>query len=328
MILITGGLGFIGLHTARRLLDNGEEVVLTQFHVRREPDFIKDEIGKRVHVETLDINDGAALVELARKHKVTGIVHLAVPGLGALTPAEDFQTNISGFLNVLEAARQAEVKRVTLASSIAAYGSLPKGPFSEDTYLPVTSRNPTEAFKKAWDILAWHYADRTGLDVVSMRMSGIFGPLYHSMANLPSRLSHAAVRSTRPSTSGPTAPMPGAEGGGPRAGAVPFEDDENDLCYVKDCATGIQLLQMAEKLPHRIYNIGGGKAVSNRELAGAVKRVIPSAEITMQPGHGPGARENPWLDISRIREDVGYEPKYDIDAAEADYIGWLRKNPE
>ncbi|MBM4297499.1 MAG: NAD-dependent epimerase/dehydratase family protein, partial [Deltaproteobacteria bacterium] len=124
MILITGGLGFIGLHSARRFLDSGEPVVLTQFRVRREPDFIKAEIGKRVFIETLDVTASHDVIEVVRKHKVTGIVHLAVPGLGALSAAEDYRMNVLGFLNILEAARIFGIKRVSLASSVAVYAGL------------------------------------------------------------------------------------------------------------------------------------------------------------------------------------------------------------
>src|SRR5207302_4234278 len=103
MILITGGLGFIGLHTARRFVDAGEKVVLTHYRVRREPDFIKAEIGKSVFIEPLDVTSAHDAIDLARKHKVTGIVHLAVPGLNALSAAEDYRVNVTGWLNILEA---------------------------------------------------------------------------------------------------------------------------------------------------------------------------------------------------------------------------------
>jgi len=101
MILIIGGMGFIGLHTARRFLDAGENVVITQFQTRREPDFIKDEIGKRVIVERLDVTSGNELMDIVRKHKVTGIVDLVAPALGALSPGEDFRVNMLGLINVL-----------------------------------------------------------------------------------------------------------------------------------------------------------------------------------------------------------------------------------
>jgi UDP-glucose 4-epimerase len=313
MILITGGMGFIGLHTARRFLDVGEEVVITQFQARREPDFIKDEIGKRVHVEQVDVAQEGALFKVAKKYNVTGIVHLAVPGLGALSAADDYRTNMYGLLNVLEAAREAGVKRLSYASSNAIYGSLPRGPYTEDMPLPMEAGSPTEAYKKAWDILAGHYAQRTGLDVISLRISGIYGPLYHSMANLPSRLCHAAVRGTQPDFS---------------RGGVPFAEDAGDMCYVKDCARGIQLIQMADKLSHRIYNVSQGKATTNAQLVAAVEKAVPGFHVELQPGRGPRYRENPAGDITRARTDVGYEPQYTIETGVADYVEWLRHHDQ
>jgi len=67
MILVTGGLGFIGLNTARALLDAGESCVLTRYRVSREPDFIREALGERVFVEQLDVTDGAALPELVTR---------------------------------------------------------------------------------------------------------------------------------------------------------------------------------------------------------------------------------------------------------------------
>src|SRR5438445_12029594 len=105
MILITGGLGFIGLHTAKRFLDAGEKVVLTHYRVRREPDFINAAIGKSVFIEPLDVTSAHDAIDLARKHKVTGIVHIAVPGLNALSAAEDVRGYVTGRLSIREAGR-------------------------------------------------------------------------------------------------------------------------------------------------------------------------------------------------------------------------------
>ena len=91
MILITGGMGFIGLHTARRFLDAGEDVVITRYRTWREPDFLQDEYGKRVRIESVDTTSHHDMLGAALKHKVTGIVHLSVPALTALTPAEDYR---------------------------------------------------------------------------------------------------------------------------------------------------------------------------------------------------------------------------------------------
>ncbi|MSQ28044.1 MAG: NAD(P)-dependent oxidoreductase [Dehalococcoidia bacterium] len=314
MILITGGMGFIGLHTARQFVDVGEEVVITRYSSWREPSFIKDEYGKRVQIERVDTTSPHDINDVVRKHKVTGIIHLVVPGLGALTPAEDNRINTLSLINVLEAARINDVKRVLLASSIGAYGSLPEGPFKEEMPLPMTSGSATEAFKKAWEILALHYADRTKMDVISVRINVNCGPLYHSMSQPNSRMAQAAARGLPVNFTG-------------AAGGQPFENDETDLNYIKDCGLGLQLLQMAPKLNHRIYNLGHGRGVTAKETLAAIKKVAPSAQIELQPGSRPGGRKNAYMDISRITADTGFKPRYEMDQAMPEYIEWLKSNP-
>ena len=76
MILIVGGMGFIGLHTARNLLDMGHDIVLTQHRARREPEFLKDEIGKRVAIDSMDVTNTYEVQEVVRRHKVDAIVSL------------------------------------------------------------------------------------------------------------------------------------------------------------------------------------------------------------------------------------------------------------
>lgn len=311
MILITGGLGFIGLHTARHVIDQGEQVVLTQYRVAREPDFIKSELGKNAFVEQLDVTDNDRLMEIGKKYSITGIAHLAVPALNALSPAEDFRVNTTGLLNILEAARTWEVKRLGLASSNTVYSGVPQGPFKEDMPLRMIGGNPTETWKKTFEIIGSHYAQRTGLEIVMLRIAGIYGPLYHSMSNLPSRLVHAAVKGEEPVLRGET-----------------FEEDGGDMCYVRDCGRGIALLMTASELPNRVYNVASGTMTGNKDLAAAVKRVIPDAKITLTPGRAPESRDTVYADISRIKQDVGYEPLFPVERAVEDYIAWLRHNPE
>ena len=315
MILITGGLGFIGLHTARRFLDVGEQVVLTQFRVRREPDFIKAELGKRAFIETLDVTSAHDVIEIVRKYRVTGIVHLAVPGLGALSAAEDYRMNVMGFLNVVEAARLFDVRRVSVASSVAVYAGLAEGPFREDALVPVHSGNPTETFKKALEILGLHYAARTNLEIVALRIGTPFGPLYHSLAAPTSRIIHAAAK-------GLPADFTGARGG------APHQDDDTGAFYVKDCARAIQLLQLAEKLTHRIFNISAERPMKYREFVEAVKKAVPSAQIDLPPGHGPRNRPNAYMDISRLKQEVGYQPEYSLERGVNEYIDWLKNHAE
>lgn len=315
-ILITGGMGFIGLHTARAVIDAGENVVLTQYSVRREPDFIKPELGKRAIAERMDITNAYEVFDVFQKHRVTGVIHLAVPALAVLSPAEDYRVNMLGFLNILEAARQHGVKRVSFASSFTVYAGIREpGPYREEMTLPIASTNPTETWKKAMEITGLHFGDRTGMEVVAVRASGIWGPLYHSMANTPSRVCHAAARG-RP-----------ADFTGARAG-VPFAEDVQDFCYVKDCAQGFQKIQMAPSLAHRIYNIGAGVGRTNADLVAAARAVVPTLQVELQPGANPRGRKNPYVDITRAAEDVGYKPEYTLERGVEEYIAWLKDHPE
>ncbi len=314
-VLITGGMGFIGTHTARRFLDAGENVVITHYRVSRSPEFIADELGKRLAVETIDVSSPHDVLDVVRKHKVDSIVHLAVPGLNALRPAEEYRVNMSGLMNVLEAGRQNGMRRVTIASSLAVYFSLGQGPWREQDPLPIGSGSPTEAYKKAGETLSQLYSSQTGQDVLSLRLAFIYGPLYHSMTNLPSRLCHAAAR-------GRPLDLAGGRGG------APFEDDGADLCYVKDCAAGIYLLHSAQNLSERSYNVGAGRAFTNRELAESVAALSPGFRADLQAGSGPAHRDDAYMDISMARKDAGYEPQFNVQAGVADYMAWLKDNAE
>src|SRR2546427_10611594 len=99
--LITGGMGFIGLHTARAFLDAGEDVVITYFQTWREPSFMKDEYHKRVQIEKAEVTDRDSLMALGKKHMIDRIAHLAVPGLGALGPVDGLRANITGLTHGL-----------------------------------------------------------------------------------------------------------------------------------------------------------------------------------------------------------------------------------
>lgn len=303
-ILITGGSGFIGLHTAHALLEAGHDVVITQFRVERHLPALGGFEG-RIAREAVDITSPFSVADVVSRHHVDGILHLVAPGRGALSAGEELRVNTVGLYNVLEAARVGGAKRVILASSVTVYGSLPHGPFSEDQPLPVTSKNEVEAFKKAEEILGFHYADRTGLNVVSARIAYIFGPLYHSMVNPPSRMVHAAV-----------------DGKPGHFDRIPARDS-HDYCYVKDCGHGLALLAAAGSLPERIYNVGSGRSTTNAQIAEAVRKAVPAADIKLGD-HAPATQAEPSMSIERLTRDTGYKPRYDITAAIADYVAFLR----
>jgi UDP-glucose 4-epimerase len=321
MILITGGLGFIGSHTTQALLDLGEQCVLVQRRAPVLPDVLAGEAGCRVFAEQADVADLAALLEVGSRHKITGIVHLAgsMPWPpGADEPVDGARRAVGSLLNVLQAACDWGVARVGVASTIGVYGGVAEDPpYREDMPLPMTSGHVIPAFKKIGELLTGYISGVTGVEVISYRIGAIWGPLGRAASPFfaAPQLVHAAVRGTPPEESARHSPA--------------HADDGIDLCYVKDCGRALALLQTSERLSYRTYNVANGRAVSNGEVVAAIRKVIPEAQIELPGGRDPsGPGRDTYLDITRIREDTGYQPAYDTERAVADYIGWLRAGNE
>jgi UDP-glucose 4-epimerase len=97
------------------------------------------------------------------------------------------------------------------------------------------------------------------------------------------------------------------------------------MCYAPDCGRPIALLQTAPTLNHRTYNIGSGRITTNADVADAIVRIVGGPAPALADGRSPGAPgSDAYLDISRLRADTGFGCQYDLDAAVAEYVGWLR----
>ncbi|MEU9085988.1 NAD(P)-dependent oxidoreductase [Streptomyces sp. NPDC048357] len=310
MILVTGGLGFIGSHTVRSLLDLGEDCVVVQRRARGLPAVLT---GARVQVEQADVADRDALLAIGDRHDITGIVHLAGSHPSPSVPeaaVDATRQALGGLLNIAQAAQEWGVRRLGVASTIGVYlGAKDDGPLREDAPLSMSAPVSIPTFKKVGDLVGGFLADTTGIDIVSYRISGTWGPLGHPDPFFAApALIHAAARGTAPDLSHLVGPA--------------FAEDGLDLTYVKDTGRAIALLQLADTLNHRTYNVGSGRATTNAQLIEAIKKAVPDTRIHLPTG-GEGA-SHLVLDISRLREDTGYRAEYDTERAAADYIAWLR----
>jgi UDP-glucose 4-epimerase len=319
MILVTGGLGSIGSHTARTLLDLGESVVLTAHRSTRLPEFLADQpVGQpagRVVVEPLDSTDEAAFLDLGKRHEITGIVHLAAGQFDLPDPVEYLRAETRSLLNALQAAAVWGVRRFSVASSIGVYAGVDQQmPWREDAPLPVVAPHQIHAAKKTAELFAALAGDQAGFETVSLRIGTIWGPL--GLADSPffalPRLLSAAVWGQDPDL---TPPRPSA-----------YAEDARDLCYVKDCGRAIALLVVTERLNHRIYNVSAGRLVTYAEVAAAINVEVPAANITLPAGRSPGQPADHGMDISRLRADTGFRPEYDVEQAVPDYAAWLRRH--
>lgn len=309
MILVTGGFGFIGSHTVRALLDLGEDCVVVQRRTTEPPPVLA---GATVAVEHVDIADRDALLAVGRRHDVTGIVHLAgsypwQPEPGAAVA--ETRKALDGLLNVVEAAQTWGVRRLSVASTIGVYfGARIDGPLTEDVPLGMNAPVSIPTFKKVGELLGGFLAEATGVEIVDHRISGTWGPGGHDDPFFAApALVHAAARGTAPDLSGLIGPA--------------FADDGLDVNYVKDTGRAIALLQLAGKLNHRTYNVGSGRLTTNADVAAAIRKTVPDAQVDLPIG---SAGPHLVLDIGRLRADTGYQPDYDTERAAADYLAWLR----
>ncbi len=304
--LVTGGMGFIGSHTAEALADLGHGCVVTSHRTSRE-------LGDTMTVEPIDVVDRNAMSRLGERHAIDGILHLADPALahlsdpsaGPATLLADLRAGASALFNVLECAIAWDVRRVTVASTIGVYGGLPdlQGVSEERPLQIAAGGNVVAASKKSAELTVALLRERD-IDAISIRLPAVWGPRGRTESRFFAApgLIHAAVSGKPP----PTA----------------YADDAIDMLYVNDCARAIALLQTADQLSHAIYNVGSGHATSNTEVVAAIERVVPGATLSLEPGRSPHGAVA-YLDTTRLHFDIDFQPEYDLDHAIADYISWI-----
>jgi nucleoside-diphosphate-sugar epimerase len=305
MILVTGGLGMIGGHTARALTDLGHEVVVTAHRRTDVPSFL----AGRVTVESLDVTDRDAFLALRDRHEISDIVHLA-GSIPDRDPVRFFRTDMTGLLNALDAARAWGVRRCAVASSLGVYIGQPETHWHEGLALPAADLpHLIIAFKKSVEPLTTHGLRDSGVQPVVLRIGTIWGPLVDPESPffpIPSYIS-AVLRGQEPP------PL--------------HADDGGDCCYAPDAGRAIALLMTAETLRHDTYNVSSGRPFTNREFADALQAVIPGLRPGLLPGRQDGPGDDPYLDITRLTRDTGFTPAFDVATAVADYVAWRAGNP-
>ncbi len=305
MILVTGGLGMIGAHTARALVDLGHEVVVSTHRRTEVPSFLT---GK-VTVESLDVTDRDAFLALGGRHEISDIVHLAgtIPGDD---PVSFFRTDTTGLLNALDAARTWGVRRFAVASSIGVYAGRAETRWHEELALPAAELpHLIVAFKKAVEPLTTHSLQGSGVQPVVLRIGTIWGPLVDPESpffHIPPYIS-AVLRGEKPQAL--------------------HADDGGDACYAPDAGRAIALLMTAETLPHDTYNVSSGRPATNREFADALQAITPDLRLDLLPGRQNGPGDDHYLDTTRLTNDTGFAPAFDVAEAVADYVAWRADSP-
>jgi nucleoside-diphosphate-sugar epimerase len=310
--LITGGTGLVGVYLACQLLADGEEVIL--FQRRAELPGGAADLGGRVEIASGDVGEWVHVLDAVRRYRVECIYHAAAILSAAceVSAASGFRVNVVGTVNVLEAARLLGVPAVAFVGSGATYG-LAHVPRRVDDGTPQRPENTYAATKLCAELLGVQYHRQYGIDFRGVRCGMIVGPGRqgsHLFGDWSGVIERPAL-------------------GHPYTAHV----DPDSPCaynYVKEVARALVELRRADgaRLRQRMYNLHGFSATL-REVAEAVRRQIPGAQIAFEPDSTEAMRVanrslSYRMDTTAAAEDFGYAVRYPLDAMVADFIGEVR----
>jgi NAD dependent epimerase/dehydratase len=314
-VLVTGADGFIGSHLVERLVREGADVRAFCIYNSRGSwgwlDESDSSVRAAIDVRLGDIRD-QRFVEAAAEG-VEVIFHLAaliaIP-YSYVAPASFIDTNVTGTLNVLEAARRAGVRRVIQTSTSEVYGTPDTVPIREDH--PLRAQSPYAASKIAADQLSLAFARSFGLPVVVLRPFNTFGPRQSIRAVLPTILRQLLAGRTQV-----------------RLGRL---DPQRDLTYVADTVDGFVRAADAEGIDGETIQLGTGRSESIGELFDLSCRllgvdahpVVETSRLRPESSEVLVLRSDP----SRARDLLGWTAATSLEDGIALTIDWLRAHPE
>ncbi|MBU9293964.1 UDP-glucose 4-epimerase GalE [Burkholderia multivorans] len=330
-ILVTGGAGYIGSHTAVELLDNGYDVVIVDNLVNSKAEAVRriERItGKQPAFHQIDVCDEAALAKVFDAHPITGTIHFAAlkaVGESVAKPLEYYQNNLGGLLTVLNVMRARDVKQFVFSSSATVYGVPERSPIDES--FPLSATNPYGQSKLiAEQILrdlevsdpSWRIATLRYFNPVGAHASGLIG---EDPAGIPNNLmpyvAQVAVgKLEKLRVFGSDYPTP--DGTGVR-----------DYIHVVDLAKGhiAALDALVKRDASFVVNLGTGQGYSVLDVVRAFEkasgRPVPYEIVARRPGDVAECYANPQA----AADIIGWRATLGLDDMCADHWRWQEANP-
>jgi len=327
-ILVTGAAGFIGYHVAHTLLERGDTVVgLDNLNAYYDVSLKRARLARlepyaAFRFEQIELADRAAMERLFGE-RFDRVIHLAAQA-GVRYSIEDphayIESNVIGFMNILEGCRHSEVGHLTYASTSSIYGANSAMPFSEAQSVnhPLAIYPAT---KKSNELMAHSYAHLFRLPVTGLRFFTVYGPW--------GRPDMALFKFTRAILAGEPIEV------------FNYGEHQRDFTYVDDIVQGVIRAadQPAEPdpnwdsaaphpatsdAPYRIYNIGNNRPVELMHyielLEQQLGRSVEKKRLPLQPGDVP----NTWADASALQREVGYAPATPVEEGVRRFVEWYR----
>ncbi|MBN2078686.1 MAG: NAD-dependent epimerase [Spirochaetes bacterium] len=344
-ILVTGTAGFIGFHLAEALSSAGHAItgidnfcdyydVGLKYDRLAESGFDRDDVARGGMVRSskypgyrftkLDLLDRDGVAALFRDAHYDAICHLAAQAgvrYSLANPSAYIESNITGFLNILEACRHHGTGHLVFASSSSVYGLNERMPFSTSDNVdhPISLYGAT---KKSNELMAHTYSHLFGIPVTGLRFFTVYGPW--------GRPDMAPFLFTRAIIDGK--PIDVFNNG----------DMARDFTYVDDIVDGIMRVidlpplgdpgwsgespdPARSRAPYRIYNIGNSRPVRLLDFIGTLEKALGKKALKnflpMQPGDVPAT----WADVGDLARDTGYSPATVIEEGVARFVDWYRR---
>src|SRR5437867_8751 len=286
-ILVTGGAGFIGSHLVEKLLAAGHEVViLDDFNDFYDPQIKHANItgfAKDITVCHVDLRDGAAVRNLFHRENVDAIAHLAAragvrPSIQH--PQLYYDTNVSGTLHLLDAARVTGVERFIFASSSSVYGASKTIPFSEEEQLTQTL-SPYGATKIAGEFLCATYSHLYQMRVVALRYFTVYGPRQR-----PDLAIHQFTRRIY---------------AGQPIDQFGDGSTQRDYTYIDDIIHGTMAALNYDGPLYDVFNLGESQTIQLKDLVLAIENAVGKKAKINRLAEQPGDMPRTYADISKAK---------------------------
>ncbi|MDQ5882402.1 MAG: UDP-glucuronate 4-epimerase [Pseudomonadota bacterium] len=319
-VLVTGAAGFIGMHVCQRLLARGDEVVgidnLNDYYevALKEARLAQLTPQPNFRFVRLDIADRDGLAELFAKEKAQRVVHLAAQAgvrYSITNPQAYADSNLGGFLNILEACRHNPVAHLVYASSSSVYGGNEKMPFAEDDSVdrPVSLYAAT---KKANELMAHAYSHLYGIPATGLRFFTVYGPWGRpDMAYFSFARAILAGKSIEVFNHGQL---------------------RRDFTYIDDIVEGIIRVLDKPATPeaaaphaaHRVFNIGNHEPVALLEFIETLEQALGREAIKAFKPMQPGDVLATFADTAQLQAWVGFSPKTSLKDGIGKFVTWYK----
>lgn len=319
-ILVTGAAGFIGFHVARQLLAEGRSVVgLDNLNSYYDPALKRARLAQlgnesRFFFVQADLADRETMAALFARHRFSEVVHLAAQAgvrYSIEQPQSYVESNLHGFLNVLEGCRNNGCRHLVYASSSSVYGANAKLPFSvkDRTDHPVSFYAAT---KKANEVMAQSYSHLYRLPVTALRFFTIYGPW--GRPDMAMFLFVNAIMADQPIRL--------------------FNDGKmrRDFTYIDDVTRVLSKLidfvpadnPAAANAPSRIYNVGNHRPEELMHVVGLLERELGRTAVKELLPMQPGDVVETFADVEDLMRDTGFAPSTPIEHGVHNFVTWYR----